>query len=452
MSPLFSDQDLDDLRMQGDPAADQLIEAFAAEYGPSVHRLTENLSNMIRVSADGDFLDNMKKKFSADAKICSALEDYFFHATRCPSWMDAGKLTLGEQVFQDHIFSGIIMFSCSSLPICYACKSDAKVLNFTRRFINSAPLRLVDTAQMITNVMSRGGITVNSGQLSGVGIQSILKVRLIHASVRYLILNKRKLFTGFRYEEIIPDNFLLMNIYQGGKAKRKRHSDDMNKAWDIEQDGVPINQEATALTLLTFSYIVLRGLKRIGVKLDSQQENAYLHSWNIIGYALGVDEKMLLKFDSYASTEVIFNQIMLRSRGYSEDGELLQKSFLETFSSRAEGTNPFKGALSARRLTRLTISILLSKESYRALGLKISAYDYVMRFFVWLVLRFLGRCTNYAFFRRIADNVFSFIIQSFWGWEASSESDGTKKKYIKTGVSKPLVLPHDLITTSYLSK
>jgi hypothetical protein len=452
MSPLFSNQELNDLRLQGDPAADQLIEAFARAYGSSVHRLTESLSGMIRMSTKGNFLDTIKTRFGDDENLCSALEEYFLQATRCPSWIDNGKLSLGERVFQDYIFSGIIMFSCSSLPICYVCKSDAKVLTFTQRFINSAPLRLVDTAQMITNVMSRGGISANDGHLGGAGIQSILKVRLIHASIRYLILNKTKLFANLQPEKIKPDNFLLMNMYQGAGGMSYPQNEDLIKAWQVDRYGIPINQESTALTLLTFSYIMLRGLKKIGVKMGSQQESAYLHSWNVIGYALGVNEEMLLKFDSYNNAEAVFNQIMSRSRGYSDDGELLQKSFLDTFSNEEGSLSRFKGALSARRLVRLTFSILLSKESYKALGLKMSAYDNVVRLFVWLALRLLGMCSNHVFLRRFADAAFSRIIQSFWGWEESVENNARNSGRVKSPGHKPLIIPQELIPTSYLSK
>ena len=148
---------------------------------------------MIRMPADDDLPAVILKAFPEDGTIRQALEKYFTQAVALPDWVDSDKLALGGKVFQDHLFTSFMALGCASLPICYVCRPDVKVLGFTRRLIDDAPKRLVETAQMVTDVMSTDGLKIEDGHLAGKGVQSILKIRLIHASVRHLLLNKEKI-------------------------------------------------------------------------------------------------------------------------------------------------------------------------------------------------------------------------------------------------------------------
>ena len=63
--------------------------------------------------------------------------------------------------------------------------------------------------------------------------------------------------------------------------------------WDLAQFGMPCNQEEQAYVLLCFSHVFLRGMHRMGVRLDSTQEEAFLHAWNVIGHVLGIDSRLM---------------------------------------------------------------------------------------------------------------------------------------------------------------
>jgi hypothetical protein len=340
------------------------------------------------------------------------------------------------------------MLACASLPICYVCQPDVKVLGFSRRLIDNVPIRLVETAQMLTDVMSNDGIIVKNKVLSGKGIQAVLKIRLIHAAVRYLIINKRKLAAdnqaGF-------NNFLKTYISDDVQDEAKWFGDIKPAEWDPENDGVPINKESTALALLTFSYIILRGLNTIGIKLNSHQQNAYLHTWNVIGYVIGVDEKFLTAFNTYTDAETIFNQLMLRRRGQTRDGELLQRSLLDVFESTAWALLPLRRLLHARKVARLVTSILISKESYKALGLKLSFYDYIIRFFIWLGLRIFAFAVNCKLLRPFADYMFKYLARTLWDWREDMAGETKLNGDPVINKNKHLIIPHDLIATSYLS-
>lgn len=446
----FTDKMLDDFRKHGDPLADEVIEAFATQHGSSIKELTDKLQDIARMPVRDEMHDVIHEHFPHDAVVCDALEKYFTHASLVPEWADPEKLKLGGHVFQDHMFSGFMMLACSSLPNCYACQPDVKVLSFTRRLVDNAPKRIVETAQMVTDVMGDGGLSIKNGHVTGKGIQSILKVRLLHACVRYLLLNKEQLTTKHCDEnDINPDNFFSAYIHDAVQTNCKWHGEQKPTPWDVKNDGTPLNAEVLAGVLLTFSYSILRGLKTIGVKLNARQQNAYLHSWNVAGHALGVEEKFLAEYDTYEKAEVIYNQILQRRRGKTEDGMLLQQALLDAFSLAASKVIPFPldKILHIKRMPRLITSILISKKSFAALGLKLSIYDHFIRIFVWLLLKLFGFFVNLGFLRVFADVMFKYLAKTLWGWR--EDYPDAKPETIKGG--KPLSIPHKLVATSYLS-
>jgi len=453
----FTEQMLDDFRHGGDELADEVINAFATQYDDSIQELADKLQDMIRMPVEENIMEIINEFFPDDKIIRAALKKYFTQATKSPDWVDAKKLKLGCRVFQDHLFTSFMILGCASLPICYVCRPDVKVLSFTRRLIDDAPKRIVETSQMVTDVLSTGGLKIEGGRLAGQGVQSILKIRLIHASVRHLLVHKHQLLAAHEHIHVDSKNFLLAYVLDSEQDQCRWYGDCKPDAWDIKADGIPINKEALAETLLTFSFLILRGLKRIGVHLNASQQDAYLHSWNIAGYILGVDEAFLREFHNFENTEVIYNQILKRRFGRTEDGVLLQQSLLDVFSNNASRLIPFGRVLHVRRLARLITSKLISKESYAALGLELSLYDRFIRMLVWMGIRTFGWFVNKGWLRPIADYMFGRISQSLWDWRAefSDEEKAAnphlKHEHTKNGICNPLILPSHLITTSHLS-
>jgi len=456
----FTTEMLDNFRKQGDELADEVINAFAKQYHGSIQELAEKLQNMIRMPMEEDVIKVLNEYFPEDETIRNALINYFDKATIIPDWVDTQKLELGGHVFQDHLFTSFMILGCSSLPICYVCSPDVKVLGYTRRLIDDAPKRLVETAQMVTDVMSTGGLSVKGKNLSGKGVQSVLKIRLIHASIRHLLLHKEQLLEEHQHESNVnPNNFLLAYVYDAIQDQCKWYGDSKPDVWNDKVDGQPINSEALAETLLTFSYLILRGFKKIGVQLTTEQENAFLHSWNIAGYVLGVKEDFLKQFSNYQQTDVIYKQIIKRRLGKTHDGYLLQQSLLEVFADNGSRLIPFGRILHVRRLARLITSKLITTEAYKALGLKLSLYDHFVRILVWLGIKLFALLVNLKFTRPFADYMFGKISQSLWDWRAdfsdedeSKPSDHKGHTHDKNGVCNPLIIPNQLIASSHLSE
>ncbi|MEL6536696.1 MAG: oxygenase MpaB family protein, partial [Bacteroidota bacterium] len=63
--------------------------------------------------------------------------------------------------------------------------------------------------------------------------------------------------------------------------------------WDSESYGVPINQADMAGTNLAFCWIVLKGLAKLGFVISPEQKTAFLHTWKVLGYWMGVGEEYL---------------------------------------------------------------------------------------------------------------------------------------------------------------
>lgn len=444
MDSPFTEQMLDDFRRQGDPLADRVIQTFADACPDSVDTLISELENMIRLPSDEKLHESIHTHFSHNPGVCHALETYFSRAVAVPDWLEKDKLLLGEQVFQDHLFSGIIILGCASLPVTYSCSPDVKVLGFTRRLIDDAPRRLVETAQMVTDVMRDGGIHIENNNLVGSGVRSILKIRLIHAAVRYLVLNRDSLAAKCPVCEPSRHSQLLTYISDELQQQCHWYGDKQPERWQPQKDGIPINQEALGIILLTFSYLILHGLGMIGVKLNHRQQQAYLHAWNVAGYLLGVDEILLQANTDYKQVEVIFHQILVRRRGKTEDGILLQQALLEAFVINAVRLTPFARLLHVRRLGKLITTILVTKPTWQALGLKLSFYDRIVRFFVWMGLRLFGFMVNFKLLRPLANFMFGRIARSLWNWRQE-----LSQQQLTPGTCKPLHIPSGMEKASH---
>ncbi|WP_210542142.1 oxygenase MpaB family protein [Rhodoferax sp. PAMC 29310] len=118
-------------------------------------------------------------------------------------------------------------------------------------------------------------------------------MRLIHATIRNLLLRGS------------PENALLAlggqhHVTGAGElpALRRPECATLYQAlwahgWKVGEDGLPCNQEELAYTLLTFSYVFLRSMRRLGLGLPASDEEAYLHAWNVVRHVLGIRRELL---------------------------------------------------------------------------------------------------------------------------------------------------------------
>ncbi|PKQ70481.1 oxygenase MpaB family protein [Raineya orbicola] len=209
----------------------------------------------------------------------------YFDEVIFPSWADTAKMQAGARFFHKHRSIILHLLGVLSLPYCYAAKNGVKVLTFSGRLQNDAFKRLQETA--IFTIKANSFVTLQSE----VWKNEILKIRLLHALVRKFIGQSQK--------------------------------------WKTDIWGEPINQEDMAGTNLAFSYIVLRGMRKLDIDFSEKEAENFLHLWNVIGYLMGISED-LLPF-SMREAYWLDKQIATTQFQESEEGKKLTKTLIEVF-------------------------------------------------------------------------------------------------------------------------
>lgn len=241
---MLTDAILDSARGRGDALADATVaEIFKAGDTAAVARL---LSTLMR-----DDPGAAEATAGQPAGLGPEVADYFAR-TAVVAERSAGTAAAGERMFAEYGPEIMMLLCCYSLPSSYAAKKGVQVLHRTAYLAKRPNRRLFETAQFIVDVMSPGGLGPG-----GRGLRSARKVRLMHAAIRHLILT------------------------------------DTASPWPVEQLGVPINQEDLLGTLMTFTWLILDGLHRLGVTLTPQEQQAYLETWLVVGQLMGIEPQLL---------------------------------------------------------------------------------------------------------------------------------------------------------------
>lgn len=123
-------------------------------------------------------------------------------------------------------------------------------LAFSGWLTETAARRLAETGRFVTGVNELDGM-----RPGGLGWKLTLKVRLMHAQVRSLIL-------------------------QSGR-------------WQTTAWSLPINQHGMLATVLFVSSVFLDGLRKLGFHFTPQQADDYQHLWRYVDCVMGVDAALL---------------------------------------------------------------------------------------------------------------------------------------------------------------
>lgn len=271
-------------RLKTDPLADNTVAAIID--AGFEERINEVFYTMAR--NDG-YSPELFSQFPE--KIQTIITDYFDTSGVLPEWADSQLIQKGQEVFSLYGPEVFMLLNVKSLPMCYTCAKGARVLFDTGRLVEHNgqidPLvrRLLETALMVVNVLQPGGF-----EPKGKGLVTIQKVRLIHASIRHFL----------QTEKYNP------------------------KGWDVNTLGAPINQEDLAGTLMSFSPVILSGLKTLNIQLTADQITAYTHCWKVIGHLLGLDADLLA--DTYEDNWDLACKILNHQAAASPEGTALTES------------------------------------------------------------------------------------------------------------------------------
>jgi hypothetical protein len=262
----FPNELMDKLRQTGDQLADSVIS--------KLHE-TEGITG---VRSMFSWLNSSES--TSSYKI---INEFIEQNNALPDFSDKKLMQKGINFFNKNQNQIGLMLACYSLPYCYAGADGAKVLAMSQRIQTDTLKRLEETGEFIQI------ITQEKNWKNGEAFRKILKVRLMHAAIRF--------FTE----------------YHG----------TWNLAW-----GKPVNQEDMAGTNGAFSYIVIRGMRKMGTEPDESDSEAYLHFWNVVSVIMGIDKQLIPS--NLREAFVMDKVIAKRQFRPSDEGKLLTKALLDT--------------------------------------------------------------------------------------------------------------------------
>ncbi len=216
-----------------------------------------------------------------DADVAAALQDYLAQGSALPAWADAAKVARAEEIFMDEGPLSCTLLFCASLPQCYVLPWLAEVLHIAGQLEAHTEYRIRQTAAMIFPVMMKGGLMDPQGS----GVAQVLKVRLVHASIRHLILHGDPSAVQRSVPPSSPQDAATVN---------DMHAALLAHGWNVDAAGLPCSQMELAYTLLTFGYVFLKGMRTLGLGLPRADEEACLHTWNVMGHVLGIQPSLMV--------------------------------------------------------------------------------------------------------------------------------------------------------------
>lgn len=216
-----------------DPLADAVVEAYA-QRGAGSGRLDVQRALQHGVAA----VDNAPQP----------LRDLFDALETIPAWVDPTALQHGgELLFRTGWLGGLALGH--SLVLGYASPGGNKPLVASGRLTQQAARRLVETSRFVQAVCLPGGM-----QRNGDGFAIAVKVRLMHAQVRRMLLRS---------------------------------------GWDVDAWGVPINQHDMAATAILFSHTVIESLEKLGFRFGAEETELNMALWRYANHVGGVHPEVL---------------------------------------------------------------------------------------------------------------------------------------------------------------
>ena len=310
---------LDAMRMQADPLADDLI-TYIYKTGQQ-----DKLNEIIRPLSI-----NMQ---TLKAGLRERLVPYLVESQKFPDWFDKEAYERTCATFMKYELPIMASLLLAALPLSYAAAKGAHVLVRTYRMTNNPQRRVMETLQMVRDILTPGGLSPE-----GRGLRSMQKVRLLHAATRHLLVTQSE--------------------------------------WDSDYYGVPINLEDLAATNMLFSYLVIVTVPKLNVSFSEQEMLDYLHVWKFFGHMMGIREELLA--DTMEEAEYFLTEVT-RKRHFaqSQDGIDLTRSLAEMVAGYMPGSKV------THNIPFALIRYFCGEEDANLLGVENTRWYDMLRPFQW---------------------------------------------------------------------
>jgi hypothetical protein len=275
----YTDEWLDSLRLLGDPEPDRIVAELHAN--GEIDEVNQVLSKLLRNNQ------------VIPAELPDSIEFWLRDHWQLPKWVERARIERGSEFFVENGVPISLILPTAALIECYAAKKGVKVLATTYRLGQNPYRRVAETAQFVLNIMSPGGLFED-----GLGVPTILKVRLMHSAIRALMRRK-------------PD-------------------------WNEAELGMPVCQEDLLGSLLAFSCSVLQYMKRLHMDFTDDEAENYYYVWRVVGEMLGVRPDLIPP--TLQEAYELADSIKRRHQGPSPEGVQMTGAVLEMFSDMLPGT------------------------------------------------------------------------------------------------------------------
>jgi hypothetical protein len=242
--------------------------------------LADDCTALITRSSPARMLQQVEARAATEGGV---FRQFMEETARVPAWVDFEELERGRRIFRR--FAGLqgVILLCSSLVEGYSLYNPAQVLVATGRLQKDVSKRIYETGLMLHNIVGEQGL-----RPGGLGHRTCLEVRLLHSAVR-------------------------QHLWGGGR-------------WDSASLGEPINQEDLAATVLGFDFMVVRGLRKLGMTISDHEHRLMHYYWRYVGHLLGVDDALLTVTPE--EQQVFALQMVTHLYRPTEHGEQLMKALL----------------------------------------------------------------------------------------------------------------------------
>jgi hypothetical protein len=222
---------LDALRRAGDPAADDAVARLAAD------------GALAAVGGAFKLLHANDTPLPPDAP--APLKDFMAASAGLPPHLEVSRLPRGGQAFLRNALPSVVVLLASSLPRGYAAPCLGEILSISRDLERHPFNRLMGVVQLLINISD-----ADAFQPNGRAVITAQKLRLLHAGVRAIAARQR------------PD-------YQ-------------------ERFGVPVNHEDMLATIMGFSYLLIDGVRRLGLALSPEEADDLYYLWRVFALLMGI--------------------------------------------------------------------------------------------------------------------------------------------------------------------
>ena len=167
---------------------------------------------------------------------------------------DIALFEQAHEIWKKNGMKFVFILFFRALPYTYMAEKPANVLKMTKLLIEHPERRIFETAQFVFDVMDKDWWEPKQR-----GILTALKVRIMHSSMRHVILDNK-------------------------------NGETWNEDW-----GKPISQEDLVATNQVFSLEFFKGMSMLGDSLSPAEQKAWFHTWKTIGRIMGVQDNLICK-------------------------------------------------------------------------------------------------------------------------------------------------------------